>query len=398
MSTTFAEPGLVTSPALSPAELAAEARAQSVALFAPPVGLENYVPKRIDQLLNYVVDTGASDLHVYADKAPWSSLFGQTLPMTDKVMDWKTVAGLLRDMVSDAEWDKFVRTRRLDFGYQNPKSRFRAHFGVSHGVPYGVFRTINNKVPDLEDLKVPDIIGTFSQFTSGLVLFVGVTGSGKSSLQAGLVKKKNGEDSHKIITIEEPIEYRHTDNKCLITQREVGPGRDVESFALGVQDAMREAPDMILIGEMRDPETVSAALSAASSGHLVFSTLHAESTADAPTRILDGTPVGRVNEVRAQLSRTLRAVVYQRLLPAVGGEGRVAATEVLIMNQAISNMIRNNELEGIAGQLGAKDTGSIPFERSLANLVLDGKVMRSVAEKVEIRHGSLAERLGDGRR
>lgn len=383
---------------LTPAQAAAIRRAEEIAMFSPPESLEGYIPKQIDVLLNRVVDTGASDLHMYADKAPWSSLFGQTLPMTEKILDWKTVANLLRDMVSDAEWAKFVRTRRLDFGYQNPKSRFRAHFGVSHGVPYGVFRTINNTVPDLEDLKVPDIIGTFSQFTSGLVLFVGVTGSGKSSLQAALVKKKNGEDAHKIVTIEEPIEYRHSDNKCLITQREVGPGRDVESFAIGVQDAMREAPDMILVGEMRDPETVSAALSAASSGHLVFSTLHAESTADAPTRILDGTPVGRVNEVRAQLSRTLRAVVYQRLLPTVGGKGRVAATEVLIMNQAIGNMIRMNELEGIAGQLNSKDTGSIPFEVSLANLVLDGKVMRSVAEKVEIRDGSLKEQLEAGRR
>jgi twitching motility protein PilT len=402
----------VTTGEKTPEQLAAEARARSIALFAPPESLDGYIPKPIDVLLDRVVDTGASDLHLYADKAPWSSLFGQTLPMSSKVLDWKTVTGLLRDMVTDAEWDKFARNRRLDFGYQNPKSRFRAHFGVSHGVPYGVFRTINNVVPDLEDLQVPDIISTFSTFTSGLVLFVGVTGSGKSSLQAGLVKKKNKEDAHKIITIEEPIEYRHTDDKCLITQREVGPGRvahftdedhvgpgrDVESFELGVQDAMREAPDMILVGEMRDPATVSAALSAASSGHLVFSTLHAESTADAPTRILDGTPVGRVNEVRAQLSRTLRAVVYQRLLPAVGGQGRVAATEVLIMNQAISNMIRNNELEGIAGQLNSKDTGSIPFEVSLANLVLDGKVMRSVAEKVEIRQGSLAEQLEAGRR
>lgn len=381
---------------LTPEQRAVIRRAEEIAMFAPPESLEHYVPKQVDTLLNRVVATGASDLHLYADKAPWSSLFGQTLPMSAKILDWRTVANLLRDMVSEKEWDKFVRTRRLDFGYQNPESRFRAHFGVSHGVPYGVFRTINNTVPDLEDLKVPDIIGSFSQFTSGLVLFVGVTGSGKSSLQAGLVKKKNGEDSHKIVTIEEPIEYRHTDNKCLITQREVGPGRDVESFAIGVQDAMREAPDMILVGEMRDPETVSAALSAASSGHLVFSTLHAESTADAPTRILDGTPVGRVNEVRAQLSRTLRAVVYQRLLPTVGGGGRVAATEVLIMNPAISNMIRMNELEGIAGQLNDKDSGSIPFEKSLARLVRDGKVMRKVAEKAEIREGSLSEQLDGG--
>lgn len=388
MTQTLADAGL-----MSPAQIAAEARTRDVARFSPPDSLDFYVPKPIDTLLDRVLALGASDLHLYADTMPWSSLFGQTLPMTSKVLDWTTVAGLLRDMVSDKAWDQFARTHRLDFSYATPLSRFRAHFGVSYGVPYGVFRAIPNDVPDFEDLGVPDIIKSFSSFTSGIVLFVGVTGSGKSSLQASLLKKKNAEDAHKVITIEEPIEFKHRHNKCLITQREVGPGRDVESFAIGVQDAMREAPDMILIGEMRDPETVSAALSAASSGHLVFSTLHAESTADAPTRILDGTPEGRVPEVRAQLSRTLRAVVYQRLLPAKGGKGRVAATEVLIMNQAIGNMIRNNELEGIAGQLAATDTGSIPFEKSLANLVRDGKVTESVAQRAEIRKDSLKEQL-----
>lgn len=399
MTLTLPDTGIDTEQIDDPVAAAAEKRAREISLFAPPGDLTGYIPKPIDQLLERVLALGASDLHVYADTMPWSSLFGKTLPMTSRHLDWKTVAGLLRDIVTDAEWEHFSRVRHLDFRYSIPASGFRAHFGVSNGVPYGVFRVIPNEVPDITDLKVPDIIQTFTGFSSGLVLFVGVTGSGKSSLQASLVKKKNGEDTHKIITIEEPIEYRHTNNKCLIAQREVGIGRDVESFGAGVRDAMREAPDMILIGEMRDSVTVSAALSAASSGHLVFSTLHAESTADAPTRILDGTPADRVPEVRAQLSRTLRAVVYQRLLPLKGPNGgRVAATEVLIMNQAISNMIRNNELQGIASQLADTAAGSISFETSLANLVLDGQVMESVARRAEIRTGSLDEQLNAKRR
>jgi len=166
-----------------------------MALFTPPDSLDFYVPKPVDILLDRILALGSSDLHLYADTTPWTSLFGQTIPMSQTVLDWKRVAGLLRDMVSAEAWEQFARTHRLDFSYATPLSRFRAHFGVSYGVPYGVFRAIPNTVPDLEDLGVPDIIKTFSEFNSGIVLFVGVTGSGKSSLQAALLKKKNSEDA-----------------------------------------------------------------------------------------------------------------------------------------------------------------------------------------------------------
>lgn len=380
-----------------PVETAASVDPDPVAtMFTQVENINAHTPRGIDPLLYRTLALGASDLHLSARTPPWATIHGNTQMIANKELEGRFLAGLLEELAGPAQWDRFKRRKRLDFGYATPQSRFRCHYSISGGWPHAVFRTIPNSIPDFEDLGVPAVIETFLQYQAGLFLFVGVTGSGKSTLQASMVKKKKDIDAHKIITVEEPVEYLHTHGKSMIIQREVGP--DVDSFALGVQDAMREAPDMILIGEMRDPETVSAALSAASSGHLVFSTLHAESTADAPTRILDGTPVGRIQEVRAQLSRSLKGVVYQRLLPVIGGGGRVAATEVLLMNPAIQSMIRNNELDGIAGQLNDRESGSIPLEVSLAKLVMDGVVMESVASRAELRKGSVMEQIRAGRR
>jgi twitching motility protein PilT len=261
-----------------------------------------------------------------------------------------------------------------------------------------VFRVIPSVVPDFDNLGLPEIIRTFIDDEAGLYLFIGVTGSGKSSSLAALIKLAKEKYAKKIITIEAPIEFRHANGKSLIVQREVGRGRDVDSFAIGIEDALRENPDIILVGEMRDPETMAAALSATSSGHLVFSTLHAGSTADAPARILEAMPADRVADTRAQLARSLKGVVYQKLLPRKGGEGRVVATEVLMMNTAISNMIKNNNTEGIAGQLLARDSGSIPFEVSLVNLVLDGIINESTAAAAELTDGSYLRQKAAGRR
>jgi twitching motility protein PilT len=363
-------------------------------MFTQIEDINNHVPRQIDQLLYRTLALGASDLHLAARTPAWVTLHGETQLMMDKQIDGRLLATILEELAGPAQWDRFKRRKRLDFAMPAavtvPLSLFDRRRLAARRLPRYPHRS------RLRRPRRPGVIETFLKYQAGLFLFVGVTGSGKSTLQASMVKKKKDIDAHKIITVEEPIEYLHTHGKSMIVQREVGP--DVDSFAIGVQDAMREAPDMILIGEMRDPETVSAALSAASSGHLVFSTLHAESTADAPTRILDGTPVGRIQEVRAQLSRSLKGVVYQRLLPVIGGGRRVAATEVLLMNPAISNMIRNNELDGIASQLNDKDSGSIPLEVSLAKLVMDGVVMESVATRAELRKDSVRDQIRSGRR
>lgn len=362
----------------------------------PP--LETHRLKTIDALLYRTLDFKASDLHINAGQVPWLSVHGSTTPMEglNAELSPKAIADMFKEMVTPEQWQQFLVKKRLDFSHATPRSRFRAHFAIADKTPMGVFRVIPNTVPDFGDLGLPDKVRDLIDLESGIVLFIGVTGSGKSSSLAALIKLMKSRHAKKIITVEHPVEFKHTSDRSLIVQREVG--QDVDSFAVGIEDAMREAPDVILVGEMRDPETMSAAISAATSGHLVFSTLHAESTADAPTRILDAMPEGRVNDVRAQLSRSLKAVVYQKLLPKVGGEGRAVATEVLINNPAIANMIRQNDLEGIQGQLNAAKSGCIPFEVSLVNLVSDGVVRESTAERAELKQGSYARQKAAGRR
>ncbi|GAA4035661.1 type IV pilus twitching motility protein PilT [Arthrobacter methylotrophus] len=354
----------------------------------------------VDSLLYRTLDMKGSDLHLVAGTTPWVSVHGETVRMDglSRELDAETLRRALRQMVTEEEWKQFWAEKRLDFSYQTERSNFRGHFAVAGGEPMAVFRTIPSVVPDFDDLGLPEIIRSFIDDEGGLYLFIGVTGSGKSSSLAALIKLAKEKYAKKIITIEAPIEYRHTHGKSLVVQREVGKGRDVDSFAIGVEDALRENPDIILVGEMRDPATMSAALSATSSGHLVFSTLHAGSTADAPARILEAMPADRVADTRAQLARSLKGVVYQKLLPKKGGGGRVVATEVLMMNQAISNMIKNNNTEGIAGQLLSKDSGSIPFEVSLVNLVLDGVINESTALDAELRNGSYLRQKEAGRR
>jgi twitching motility protein PilT len=354
----------------------------------------------VDFLLYRTLDMKGSDLHLVTGTTPWASVHGKTVPLEGIVreLDPPALRATLRQMVTEAEWAQFWDEKRLDFSYSTERANFRGHFAVAGGEPMAVFRTIPSVVPDFDELGLPEIIRSFIDAEAGLYLFIGVTGSGKSSSLASLIKLAKNKYAKKIITIEAPIEYRHTHGKSLVVQREVGKGRDVDSFAIGIEDALRENPDIILVGEMRDPATMQAALSATSSGHLVFSTLHAGSTADAPARILEAMPADRVADTRAQLARSLKGVVYQKLLPRKGGEGRVVATEVLMMNTAISNMIKNNNTEGIAGQLLAKDSGSIPFEVSLVNLVLDGIINESTALDAELVEGSYMRQRAAGRR
>ncbi|MBW4096437.1 MAG: Flp pilus assembly complex ATPase component TadA [Acidobacteria bacterium] len=371
---------------------------------AAPTELATFQPQNkaqqiLQSFLYRTLDAKGSDLHLYPGTVPWVSRHGSTEPMQGVVADLSPsqLENILRGSVSADDWDVFIRNKRLEFAYVTERSRFRGHFAIENGSPYAVFREIANTVPEFEALGLPPIIESFIDYESGIFLFIGVTGSGKSSSLAALVKKAKNRYAKKIITLEAPIEYKHTNGKSLISQREVGENADVNSFALGIQDAMREAPDIMLIGEMRDPETMQAAISAATSGHLVFSTLHAESTADAPTRILDSMPEGRLGDVRAQLARSLRGIVYQKLLPKKGGEGRVVATEVLMMTPAIANMIRNNKLEQIGSQLHIKDEGHIPFEASLVNLVMDGYVNEATARRAELVPGSFDRQLRAGR-
>jgi twitching motility protein PilT len=341
----------------------------------------------IDKLLYRNLDDKASDLHLAVGTMPWQSVHGRTRRMPEsEEIDGQTMLELLQSLTDDKAWASYKAKKRLDFSYATPRSRFRCHYAIATEEPMAVFRTIPNEILHFDKLGLPPVIKTFAEWESGLVIFIGVTGSGKTLSCGSILDLINENHEKKIITIENPVELLHKHKKSMVVQREVG--RDVDSFAIGIEDAMREAPDVILVGEMRDAETMSAAISAATSGHLVFATMHAESTADAPTRILDSMPPGRVEEVRSALSRSLRAVVYQKLIPKKGGEGRAVATEVLLVNSAISNMIRNNKLEGIQGQLLDKNSGCIPFEVSLHDLVQKNLINERAAERAEIKAGS----------
>jgi twitching motility protein PilT len=386
---TFAPPVAVeapTAPAAASTPEPAEPSSPSHAVASKDVDSET---RKIDALLYRNLDDEASDLHLSVGTSPWQSVHGRTKKiegLEDEEIDELSMESLLRSLTTDEAWNKFKDEKRLDFSHATPRSRFRCHFAISQGAPLAVFRTIPNKVPKFGSLGLPPIIKTFAEWESGLVIFIGVTGSGKTQSCGSILDLINEDKEKKIVTIENPVELVHKHKKSMVVQREVG--RDVDSFPIGIEDAMREAPDVILIGEMRDAETMSAAISAATSGHLVFATMHAESTADAPTRILDSMPPGRVDEVRSALSRSLRAVVYQKLLPRKGGGSRVVATEVLLVNSAISNMIRNNKPEGIQGQLLDRESGCISFEQSLHELVRTNKINESTAQRAEIKQGS----------
>lgn len=344
--------------------------------------------RAIDALLYKSLDAKASDLHLSVGTVPWLGIHGRMTRMKDDSEDIgsESMEAMLKSLRHEDDWARFEKEKRLDFSHATPRSRFRCHYAVSNEEPYAVFRTIPNEIPTFDALGLPAIVKEIAKWESGLVIFIGVTNSGKSSSMAVLTDLINEHEEKKIIGVESPVEYLHTHKKSMIVQREVG--RDVESFQIGIEDAMREAPHVIIVGEMRDPETMSAAISAATSGHLVLATMHAESTADAPTRILDSMPAGRLDEVRSSLSRSLKAVIYQKLLPIKGGGGRVLAAEVMKVDAGISNMIRNNKLEGIQGKLLEKGSGCITFESSLLELVRTNKINERTAERAELREGS----------
>ena len=240
-------------------------------------------------------------------------------------------------------------------------------------------RMLNDRIPKLEDLNLPPVVSTFPEYKNGLILVTGETGSGKSTTLAALLDKINTSSHKHIITLEDPIEYVYTPDKCVINQREVG--RDTRSFATGLRAALREDPNVVLVGEMRDFETIETALTAAETGHLVFGTIHTNSASDAVDRIVDVFPEERQRQIRLQLSMSLKAVLSQQLLKKRGG-GRVAACEIMIVDHAISNLIREAKTPQIRNALATSAAlGSITMENAVAKLLREGVISPEVADK-----------------
>jgi len=327
----------------------------------------------ISQLLTFSVKQGASDLHLSAGVEPMIRVDGDIKRINLPPMDHKGVHDMVYDIMNDKQRKDYDEFLECDFSFEIPGlARFRVNaFNQSRGSG-AVFRTIPSKILSLEDLKCPAIFKDIAETPRGIVLVTGPTGSGKSTTLAGIINHINENEPGHILTIEDPIEFVHPPKKCLINQREVK--RDTLGFTEALRSALREDPDVILVGEMRDLETIRLALSAAETGHLVFGTLHTTSAAKTMDRIIDVFPAAEKEMVRSMISESLRAVISQTLLKKKGG-GRVAAHEILIGTPAIRNLIRENKVAQMysAIQTGQKE-GMQTLDQCLKDIVRRGLV------------------------
>src|SRR5271170_157363 len=307
----------------------------------------------ISELLAFVVKNKASDLHLSSGLPPMIRVHGDVKRINLPAMEHKDVHGMLYDIMNDGQRKFYEENLECDFSFAVPNlARFRVNAFVQNRGAAAVLRTIPSKILSLEDLKAPKIFGEIANQPRGLVLVTGPTGSGKSTTLAAMVNHKNETEYGHILTVEDPIEFVHEAKKCLINQREVGP--HTLSFANALKSALREDPDCVLVGEMRDLETIRLALTAAETGHLVFGTLHTSSAAKTIDRIIDVFPAEEKEMVRAMLSESLRAVISQSLLKTKDGTGRVAAHEIMIGTPAIRNLIREAK---VAQMYSAIQTG-----------------------------------------
>ena len=335
----------------------------------------------ITELLSFAVQQGASDLHLTAGMPPLIRVDGDVRRIKLPAMDHKQVHTLVYDIMNDKQRKEYEESLEVDFSFEVPKlSRFRVNAFNQHRGAGAVFRTVPNKVLTLDDLGMGQVFRDLSEQPRGLVLVTGPTGSGKSTTLAAMIDYINDLKSDHILTIEDPIEFVHESKKCLINQREVH--RDTHSFAAALRSALREDPDVILVGEMRDLETIRLALTAAETGHLVFGTLHTTSAAKTIDRIIDVFPAAEKGMVRSMLSESLQGVISQTLLKKTTG-GRVAAHEIMIGTPAIRNLIREDKVAQMysAIQTGAS-YGMKTLDQSLLDLVKKGNISRETARVI----------------
>ncbi|HTG01718.1 MAG TPA: type IV pilus twitching motility protein PilT [Nitrospirota bacterium] len=300
----------------------------------------------LHDLLKYMIEKGASDLHITTGIAPSIRIDGKMKPIPGlDALSATQTKDLCYSILTDAQKHKFEENSELDlsFGVKN-LSRFRANIFVQRGAVAAAIRTIPFKIKTFQELGLPDVVADLCKKPRGLILVTGPTGSGKSTTLASMIDKINNERQEHIITIEDPIEYLHPHKKCVVNQREVNA--DTKTFKDALKYILRQDPDVVLIGEMRDLETIEAALTIAETGHLTFATLHTNSSAQTMNRIIDVFPPHQQSQVRAQLSFVLEGVISQQLIPKIGG-GRVLALEVLVPNAAIRNLIREDKIHQI---------------------------------------------------
>lgn len=345
-------------------------------------------------LLRKVVDMGGSDLHLTAKSAPRIRLDGELVPLSRDVLEADQVRSMIYSVMTDQQKFQYEENKEVDFSFGVPSlARFRANVYTQRDHTAGVFRMIPFKIMSLDELKMPPIIRALTKKPRGLILVTGPTGSGKSTTLAAMIDEINSTRSGHIVTVEDPIEFLHYHKKCLVNQREVHT--DTSSFTSALRMVLREDPDVVLIGEMRDLETIEAALRIAETGHLTFGTLHTNSAYSTINRMVDAFPPHQQQQIRAQLSMVLEGIICQSLLPRASGEGRVCATEVLIPTTGIRNLIRENKVHQLysAMQIGQDRSGMHTLNQSLALLVSKGKVDMDLALGVSPNAEELKEAM-----
>jgi twitching motility protein PilT len=357
---------------------------------------------RFDSFLRLVAEQGASDLHFHAGNVPIIRHEGDLLPLPFRVLSELETSRFLLEIMTEEQRAEFEKRRELDFVYELPGvARFRANVFVQSQGLGSVFRVIKNEIPTLEQLGMPLAVKRLTDVNNGLVLVTGPTGSGKSTTLAAMVDEINRTSQRHVISIEDPIEYLHTNHKGVITQRQVG--KHAESFAAALRSALRESPDVLIVGEMRDLETIGLAIQAAETGVLVIGTLHANSASKAIDRIIDVIPEESREQMRSTLSVLVRGVISQHLVKHASGEGRVAVLEILLQNYAIAHLIRENKVFQIDGYLDTASndgSGAQSLDSCIVRYLREGLIALEEALKVanqpESIKGLAAQIVDDG--
>ncbi len=338
----------------------------------------------IESLFKQVAETKASDLLIVANAPPYIRVNGELQPACEEVLTSDQTQRMIYDLLTDEQKKHFEEEKSVDIGFcywseiDNWIYRFRINVFQQQSAVSAAFRAIPNNVPDFDDLHLPQILKDIGQQAQGLVVVTGPTGHGKSTTLASLINLINETKATHIITIEDPIEYMHQHKRSLVEQREVG--RDTPSFYAALRYVLRQDPDVIMVGEMRDRETISCALTAAETGHLVMATLHTNDSVQTIDRLIDAYPPEQQHQIRLQIALCLTAVMAQRLLPRADGMGRIVACEILINNVAVANLIRDGKTHQIYNVLETRtQEGMVSMDQALETLYRGGLVTREHA-------------------
>lgn len=354
----------------------------------------------IQEILTLAIKNNASDLHLLADIPPVVRIDGSLSYMTHyAAVTAQESEKMIFSILSPEQRELLITNKELDFAYEftgeamKAFGRFRVNAYYQKGRLCAAFRYLPQKIPTVEELQLPKILHEFAKMRQGFVLVCGPTGHGKSTTLASIINEINVAEARHILTIEDPVEYLYPSGKSIISQREMG--LDTHSWAMALRSALREDPDVVLVGEMRDPETIGAAITVAETGHLVFSTLHTNSASQSIDRIIDAFPPHQQAQVRIQLASTLRGIISQRLLPQING-GRVPAVELLLNTPAVSTNIREGKTHLIDSIIQTSQSiGMITLEASLAELVKTGKITIDVAKSYSLHPDELLRLVGN---